>query len=134
MRRLVFSVGLLLAAGLHGAEAPVPLWCGGAVPLAAELERPAGVEFHVIKRNEPDKDGYNWLHGVALCWHKGRLYASYGTNRGKENTPTEETHVRSSGDGGKTWGPVQVVAAGGDGCGISHGLEVIVFISKRNKI
>ena len=99
----------------------VSLWDGGAVPKAAELKQPAGIEFSVIKRNEPEKDGYNWLHGVALCWHKGRLWASYGTNRGKENTPTEEAHVRASDDGGKTWGPVQVVAKGLDGEGVSHG-------------
>ena len=58
---------------------------------------------------------------MALCWHKGRLWASYGTNRGKENTPTEEAHVRVSDDGGKTWGAVQVVAKGGNGQGFSHG-------------
>lgn len=121
----VMKIGTVLAgvtavAGAAMAET-VPLWEGGAVPRAEELVRPAGVEFHVIKRNEPNVDGYNWLHGVALCWHKGRLYASWGTNRGHENTPTEEMHARSSDDGGRTWGPVQVVAAGGDGCGISHG-------------
>ena len=97
------------------------LWSGTPVPRAAELERLEGVEFSVIKKHEPKADGYDWLHGVALCWHKGRLWASYGTNRGKENTPTEEAHVRVSDDGGKTWGPVQVVAKGGNGQGFSHG-------------
>lgn len=99
----------------------VNLWDGAPVPRATELERLEGVEFSVIKKHEPEQDGYDWLHGVALCWHKGRLWASYGTNRGKENTPTEEAHVRVSGDGGKTWGAVQVVAKGGNGQGFSHG-------------
>ena len=118
--KLVATVMVLSAVWTATAET-VPLWAGGAVPKAAELERPAGIEFSVIKKNEPQADGYNWLHGVAICWHKGRLWAFYGTNRGKENTPTEEMHARASDDGGKTWGPVQVVAKGGDGCGVSHG-------------
>ena len=99
----------------------VNLWDGAPVPRAAELERLEDVKFSVIKKHEPEQDGYNWLHGVALCWHKGRLWASYGANRGKENTPTEEAHVRVSDDGGKTWGAVQVLAKGGNGQGFSHG-------------
>ena len=95
------------------------LWNGAPVPRAAELERLEGVEFSVIKKHEPEQDGYDWLHGVALCWHKGRLWASYGTNRGKENTPTEEAHVRVSDDGGKTWGTVKVVAKGENGQGLA---------------
>ena len=96
-------VVLAAFSAVAAAAETVLLWDGGTVPKAAELKQPAGIEFSVIKRNEPEKDGYNWLHGVALCWHKGRLWASYGTNRGKENTPTEEAHVRASDDGGMTW-------------------------------
>ena len=107
---------------LFASAETVSLWDGGAVPKATELKQPAGIEFSVIKQNEPEKDGYNWLHGVALCWHKGRLWASYGTNRGKENTPTEEAHARASDDGGKTWGPVQVVS------GSLEGMEIETFV------
>ena len=117
-----FRLGLALTAlSAVAAAETMNLWNGAPVPRAAELERLEGVEFSVIKKHEPEQDGYDWLHGVALCWHKGRLWASYGTNRGKENTPTEEAHVRVSDDGGKTWGAVQVVAKGGKGQGFSHG-------------
>ena len=42
------------------------------------------------------------LAAGGIAWHKGKLYASYGFNKGSENTPTEEAHVRVSRDGGKT--------------------------------
>ena len=92
---MTIRLGLALTAlSAVAAAETVNLWNGAPVPRAAELERLEGVEFSVIKKHEPEQDGYDWLHGVALCWHKGRLWASYGTNRGKENTPTEEAHVR----------------------------------------
>ena len=119
-RALAFAAAI--AAFAVWSEDAVPLWSGGKVPRMAELKRLEGVEFSVIKRHEPEKDGYHFLHGVALCWHKGKLYASYGTNKGLENTSSEETHVRASADGGKTWSDIEVVSSdGGPGLGISHG-------------
>ncbi len=87
----------------------------------------AGVEFNVIKKHEPDVDGYPWLHGVGLAWHKGKLYASFGHNRGAENTATEEARGRVSVDGGRTWGEVFTIDVGTDApdLGVSHG----VFLS-----
>ncbi|MBR0067669.1 MAG: hypothetical protein IJQ00_08735, partial [Kiritimatiellae bacterium] len=62
-----FRLGLLLSAlsAMTAAET-VNLWNGAPVPRAAELERVEGVEFSVIKKHEPEQDGYDWLHGVAL--------------------------------------------------------------------
>ena len=51
------------------------LWTGSRVPTTSAAEVLSGVQFHVIKRYERDLDGYGFLHGVALAWHKGRLYA-----------------------------------------------------------
>jgi hypothetical protein len=107
-------------------NAGLPLWDDSQKLLkAAELPQVAGAEFHVIKKQWPDTDGCNWTLGVGLAWHKGKLYASYGYNKGKENTPTEEAHVRVSDDGGKTWGPTGVMDAGDGDLGVSHG----VFLS-----
>ena len=93
--------------------ADLPLWDGThTLPKAAELPQVAGAEFHVIKKQRPDTDGCNWTLGVGVAWHKGKLYASYGFNKGGENTASEEAHVRVSSDGGKTWG-----TARRDGCG-----------------
>lgn len=116
----------------HQIEVPeaVKLWDGGAVPKSGEIPLLPGVEFHVIKRQRPDTDGCNWTLGVGLAWHKGRLYASYGFNQGHENTPTEEAHVRTSGDGGKTWSTPVVMDHGAGNLGVSHG----VFLSHSGRL
>jgi hypothetical protein len=102
--------------------APFPLWGGGPLPESAEIPLLADVEFQVIKPYEFDRDGYRFLHGVALAWHQGRLYASFGHNRGGENTDTEEARGRVSDDGGRTWGEVFTLDPGEPGLGVSHGV------------
>jgi hypothetical protein len=111
--------------------AGLPLWDGSQkLPKANELPQVTGARFYVIKQQRPDTDGCNWTLGVGLAWHEGKLYASYGYNKGSENTPTEEAHVRVSDDGGKTWGPTIVMDAGDDDLGVSHG----VFLSHGGKL
>lgn len=108
-----------------------PLWDDTQkVPKAAELPQVKDAEFYVIKQQRPDNDGCNFTLGVGLVWHKEKLYASYGFNKGEENTPTEEAHVRVSDDGGKTWGPPGVIDAGDSDLGVSHG----VFLSHGGKL
>ena len=105
------------------------LWSGDSpVPPSASLPELSGVTFHVIKRQEPEKDGYPWLHGVGLAWHKGKLYASFGHNKGAENTASEEARGRVSDDGGRTWGDVFTIDIGTDApdLAVSHG----VFLSR----
>jgi len=93
------------------------------VPLSNDLVPVAGATFHVIKRREPELDGYNWLHGVALAWHNGRLYASFGHNRGAENTAGEEARVCISEDGGQSWGNPSTIDAGDEPeLAVSHGV------------
>ena len=109
----------------------LPLWdAGQALPGAADLPQVQGAEFHVIKKRAPDDDQCRFTLGVGLAWHKGRLYASYGFNRGEENTPTEEAHVKASDDGGKTWGPAVVMDAGEGDLAVSHG----VFLSHGGRL
>ena len=57
-KKLVATAAVLSVVWAVTAET-VPLWDGGAVPKAAELKQLAGTEFSVIKRNEPQVDGYN---------------------------------------------------------------------------
>ena len=109
---------------------PVKLWDGDALPNSADIPSLEGVEFHVLKKQRPDADACNWTLGVGLAWHKGKLYASYGFNRGAENTPTEEAHVRVSRDGGKTWGAPIVMDHGEGNLGVSHG----VFLSHKDRL
>jgi predicted neuraminidase len=113
------------------AAAAVPLWDERSVRAkAADLPVAQGTRFHVIKPQRPDVDGCRWTLGVGLCWHEGRLYASYGFNKGDENTPTEEAHVRASDDGGATWGPPVVMDDGPANLGVSHG----VFLSHGDRL
>ena len=101
------------------------------LPAAEELEELTEVAFHVIKKWDKRSDGYTFLHGVGLAWHKGRLFASFAHNTGAENTVTEEAHYRVSEDGGKTWGPLQVIDDGEEeNLAISHG----VFLSHRGSL
>lgn len=109
----------------------LPLWDDAeAVPQAVGLLRVEGAEFHVLKQRRPDVDDCKWTLGVGLAWHKGLLYASYGFNKGSENTPTEEAHVRVSDDAGKTWSQPVVMDAGKGNLGVSHG----VFLSHGDKL
>ncbi len=126
---LVLTFFITLAALAHAAE---PVWLSDQpVPKAAELRELKGVKFHVIKACEPEKDGYKWLHGVALAWHKGRLYASFGHNKGAENTTGEEARGRVSSDGGKTWSETFTIATPDEpSLGISHG----VFLSRDGEL
>jgi len=113
-------------------EPPTPyeLWTGGSMPWSAEIPVLEGVEFQVIKEYEPRVDGYRFLHGVGLAWHKGRLYASFGHNKGPENTGTEEARGRFSTDGGKTWSEVFTIESGRDNRAVSHG----VFLSHEGTL
>jgi hypothetical protein len=101
------------------------------VPASADCPLLADVEFVVVKPRRPEIDGYNWLHGAALCWHKGKLYASFGHNVGSENTASEVANGRVSSDGGKTWGPLFAIDDGDtSNPAVSHG----VFLSHKGTL
>lgn len=112
--------------------ADFPLW-DDTQKLAEAKDLPLleGVEFHIIKKWDKAADGYTFLHGVGLAWHKGKLYASFGHNKGAENTVTEEAQYRVSEDAGKTWSDLRVIDAGEEpGLAVSHG----VFLSHAGKL
>ena len=90
-------------------------------PNTANVRPLSGVTRLTIKGYAPQSDGIKWLHGVALCFHGDRLYASFGINTGAENTCGECLHIRSSDDGGVTWSASSVVASGSSVHGVSHG-------------
>jgi hypothetical protein len=100
------------------------------LPAAAALPSLEGVRFSVIKPYEFKKDGYRFLHGVGLCFHKGKLYASFGHNKGGENTDTEEARFCVSEDDGRTWSAVKTIDSGDGLVGVSHG----AFLSHEGKL
>lgn len=135
MTPLTLLSGLLsLAPVLAVAAGPelFPLWDDSRpLPGAKDLPQVAGVEFHVIKQWDQPGDGYTFLHGVGLAWHKGKLYASIGHNQGRENTVTEEAQYRVSEDGGRTWSGLRVIDAGEEeDLAVSHG----VFLSHDGRL
>lgn len=109
-----------------------PLWNESRpLPVAEDIPALEGVTFRVIKRWDQKADGYTFLHGVGLCWHKDKLYASIGHNKGAENTVTEVAQYRVSDDGGETWSELRVIDAGEEGnLAVSHG----VFLSHEGKL
>ena len=112
--------------------AEVPIWDGNvALPKSEEIPRLEGVRFSVIKPYEFEKDGYRFLHGVALCFHRGKLFASFAHNRGAENSETEEARFCVSEDEGRTWGDIMTLDTGDkSGLGVSHG----VFLSHEGRL
>lgn len=128
--RILCSFTIFGGCHLLAAE-PVTLW-DPAVPLPTKAAAPVldDAAFHVIKQQRPDTDGCNWTLGVGLAWHHGKLYASYGFNKGGENTASEEAHVRVSDDGGTSWGTPVVIDAGEGNLGVSHG----VFLSHASRL
>ncbi len=120
------------ACSASGQSAPPQLWDPSApLPDAAGLPELPGLRFSVIKPFEPERDGgYGFLHGVALVWHKGKLYASFAHNKNPENTTGEEARWRVSEDAGKSWSPVFDMDKGTPEVAVSHGS----FLSRRGKL
>jgi len=129
---LAFSTIFLVVPSWADDSAPFRLW-KSAIPLsvAEDLPELSNVDFHVIKKWDQKSDGYTFLHGVGIAQHHGKLYASFGHNKGAENTVTEEAQYRASEDGGRTWGPLEVLDAGEEpDLAISHG----VFLSHEGSL
>ncbi len=101
------------------------LWDGELPPAETEVPLLEGVRFSQIKAREPELDGFDWLHGVALAFHRGTLYASWGNNVGAENTASEIVRGRRSSDGGLTWSEVETIGVGSEQEGNSHGVFLV---------
>ncbi|QDS89065.1 hypothetical protein EC9_32620 [Rosistilla ulvae] len=111
---------------------PFPIWDPASpLPVAADIPTLKSVKFHVIKKWDREADGYTFLHGVGLGWHKNKLYASIGHNKGAENTVSEEAQYRVSKDHGQTWSELRVIDAGEEpDLAVSHG----VLLSNAGKL
>ncbi len=99
------------------------LWTGGEMPRSEEMPQVEDAQFHLIQDYEPQKNGYNWLKGVALAQHEGRWVASFGQNATKsENNATEMANVRVSADDGVSWEPLKNLDDPPGDLAVSHGV------------
>lgn len=86
------------------AQGSAPLWTSGvSVPSETNLRFLNGIRFSVIRPYQPAVDGFTFLHGVALAWHKGRLYSTFAQNGSYENSRGEQARWAVSDDAGMTW-------------------------------
>ncbi|QDU64467.1 hypothetical protein Pan216_53570 [Planctomycetes bacterium Pan216] len=129
---LLCVLGYSSVSPTHAEDAQPTLWdATKPVPRSKDLDDIEGMGLHVIKPHEKNVDGYDWLHGIALAFHDGRLVSSFGHNPGRENTASEVANGRASSDGGKTWGPLFPIADGPEPqIGVSHG----VFLEHGGKL
>jgi hypothetical protein len=99
------------------------LWTGDTIPGTSAIAQLKHVQFRTVKRFEPDKDGYRFLHGIAIARYHDTWVAAFGHNRGGENTGGEEANSRFS-KNGKNWGPLIPVGSPGkaDSFAVSHGV------------
>lgn len=119
--RLVAAAHVIPPRRVLGGEV-FPLWSGPALPDdPVRLAFAEGIEHRTIHR--PGADGYKFLHGAAIVEYKGVMYANWANSPTNENGPHETLQGRRSKDGGKTWGPLEVVGPGFEGADRhSHGV------------
>lgn len=95
------------------------------MPKVSELKTVKS-EHVTIKPFEPEKDGYVFLHGVALVKFKGRMYCAWAHNKVRENSDDEEVNYAVSDDGGKTWSDcIKGNMNPENGAAVSHGVFLI---------
>lgn len=105
------------------------LWTGGVVPNSEDLTVLKRAKFRVIKKYEPQVDGYRFLHGVAIVRYHNQWVASFGHNKGPENTGSEEAQSMSS-KNGKHWGSLTNIDNPEGDLAVSHG----VFFKNRDTL
>jgi len=95
------------------------------MPKVSELSKVKS-EHITIKTFEPEKDGYIFLHGVAIVKFKERMYCSWAHNKVLENSDDEEVNFAFSDDNGRTWsGCIKGNLAPEEGVAVSHGAFLV---------
>ncbi len=97
------------------------LWTGDSIPRIADIPVLKGVKFRVIKKYEPERDGYRFLHGLAIARYHGEWIASFGHNKGPENTGSEEAQSMFS-KNGKRWDRLTSIEDPEGDLAVSHGV------------
>lgn len=103
------------------------LWTGEAVPKSMDIPVLKNVRLKTIKKFEPEKDGYRFLHGVAIERYHKQWVVTFGHNRGGENTGSEEANSLFSKKGRKwsTLIPIGNKEMVTDTFAVSHGVLLV---------
>ena len=95
------------------------------IPAISEIKRIES-ERITVKPFEPEKDGYIFLHGVAIVKFKERMYCAWAHNKAKENSDDEELNYAVSNDGGRSWSNcIQGNCRPQDAVAVSHGVFLV---------
>ena len=134
LAKLKFSILLIIILQCKAIAQPVDsiLWNPHfPIPKINEIPSIEEAKFYTIKKWQKEIDGYNFLHGLALAFHKGKLYASFGHNKGDENTASEEARYCVSENMGQSWSDVKTIDSGEEqNLAVSHG----VLLSSGEKL
>jgi len=112
-----------------------PIWDErAAFPAAKDLTFVDGAADVVVHRGDSE---WSFLHDNAVVWHGGELLAAWYNCPSREMVGASAIRGRRSKDAGRTWGPVEVIAADRDRKGIlyvpvsllSHGGVLHAFVS-----
>ena len=95
------------------------------LPLISELKAVKSEQI-TIKPFEPEKDGYIFLHGLAIVKYRGRMYCTWAHNKVLENSDDEEVNFAVSDDDGRTWSPcIRGNLSPEKGVAVSHGAFLV---------
>ena len=90
---------------------PYSLWTGADIATdVTEIPFVRDVVHRTVHRAAADTDKF--LHGAAIVFHKGVLYANWANSPVNENGPHETLKGRRSQDGGKTWPILETIGPG----------------------
>lgn len=117
---LLFGMQHLLY-GQQSQEDVYPLWSGGPIPTREEMPVLKGVKFHMVKRHQPEVDQFHWAHGAAIVRYNKHWVATFGLNRGGENSAGEEADAVTS-KNGKRWSGLIPIGIPEKPQAISHGI------------
>ena len=118
LRMLVTCVPLLAVSMAAPADSSADdsLWGGGKITAGNVPVLPAVVHRTVHRAIEGE---YQFLHGPAVVWFNGELFASWANSPVDENSAAETLRFSSSRDHGETWQPAGFIGKGDTG-GVSH--------------
>jgi len=109
---LLFSLAGLAANDAGATMSNDPLWRGGEI-IKTSVPLLTSVVHRTVHRAVQGE--YQFLHGPAVVWFQGEIFASWANSPIDENSAAEVLRFSSSLDGGLTWMPPGMIGPGDPG-------------------